>query len=158
MQTKILEIIQFLIVEINQVKGSSLPDIELISRKLLDKGYSEKDIQEAVNWIVDFIEDRQQLPEPVSGLAQQGGQIRLLTEFERNFFTKEAYGYLIQVQELGLLLPRHIEQIIEKCMMVGVEQISREEVKTLTTQILLGREFEIRGKSVFFHPGNETIH
>ncbi|NIS37888.1 DUF494 domain-containing protein, partial [Candidatus Saccharibacteria bacterium] len=65
--------------------------------------------------------------------------MRTLTTDELNFFTPEAYGYLIQIQLLGIVTPLQIEQIIDRCFFMGITRIDVKDVKVVVTQILLGK-------------------
>lgn len=158
MQQKILEIIEILISEMDRLPDKAFPDLDIISEKLLKKGYTERDIQTAVEWIFDFIieKDREGVEQLTSGTEQQ--PIRLFSHFERKMFSNEAYGFLIQLQILGLMTPVQVEQIIDRSIMSGLEIIGEEEVRRIASQILLGRKTTLSRTRSLFHPGNETIH
>ena len=138
MQQKILEIIEFLISEVNNYQDLHLSDIDTISERLLDRGYTEIDIQSAVEWIVEFMSspDTSEISRSMREATYKN--IRLLSEFERAFFTKEAHGYFMQLQLLGLVTPVQVEQIIDRSMMSGLEKVKLEEIQDISIQIMNG--------------------
>ncbi len=158
MQQKIIEIIELLITEISEIQEPFLPDLDKISKKLLEKGYTERDIQEAVEWIVDFMDTDNVPVSPGNIAAKEKRNLRLLSNFEQRVFSNEAYGFLIQMQNLGLLSPMQLDQIIDRFLMIGMESVGLEDVKAVTVQMLLGKDLSISGNGKVFYPGNERIH
>jgi len=152
MQQKILEIIEFLISQIDASPDRNIPDIEFLSRKLKERGYTENDIQKAVDWITELIQ-----PHFPEASLREGGDVqalRLLDPFERTVFTPEAYAFLIQIQKLRLVNHAQLEQIIDRCLMFGNEIVEYEDVKNITFQLLMGTDMP----GSYFYPGNESIH
>ncbi len=158
MQQKIIEIIEFLIAEINQLQEPHFPDIDLLSKKLLEKGYSESDIQAAVEWIVEFIDRSEANVTNEGGSEKQSGNLRLFSAFENKIFSTEAYGFLLQMQSLRLLTPLQLEQIIDRFVMLGMDSVGLEDVKAATAQLLVGKDIGSVNSNAVFHPGNEQIH
>ncbi len=158
MQQKIIEIIEFLIAEIDRLQEPHFPDLDSLSKKLLEKGYTEKDIEEAVEWISEFIDRTDAKAGDKQNLLTNKSALRMLNGFEKKMFSSEAHGFLLQIQKLGLVSASQIEQIIDRCMMIGMEGISLEEVKAVTVQFLIGKETGFADTNAVFHPGNETIH
>ncbi len=158
MHHKILEIIEFLISELDDSKESLQPDIDQLSQKLLEKGYTENDIQKAVDWIVDYVNRSKKFEEFPGTADREGLRLRLLTPIERKIFSREAQGLLIQFQQLGLLKPAQVEQIIDRCFMFGLDRVEVEDIKLILMQVLLGKETpSFNGKPLFF-PIKDTVH
>ncbi len=158
MHHKILEIIEFLISELDDSKESLQPDIDQLSQKLLEKGYTENDIQKAVDWIVDYVNRSKNFEEFPEAGERGGLRLRLLTPIERKIFSREAQGLLVQFQQLGILKPAQVEQIIDRCFMFGLDRVEVEDIKLILMQVLLGKESpSINGKPLFF-PIKDTVH
>lgn len=158
MQQKIMKIIEFLISEMDSISDRGHLDIDYLSKKLLEKGYSENDIQRAVEWIEGVVKP----PESLSGGAGESQpadvSLRLLDNFERSIFSQDAYSFLIQLQQLRLVTYAQLEQIIDRCMMFGLDRIEYDEVRNIAFQFLMGNEGEDRGARATFYPGNDSIH
>lgn len=158
MQHKILEIIEFLLTEMGGSPNSHLSDLEIISEKLLNKGYSEKDIKQAVEWLEAFFDRRQAVISELRDGDRDRTVIRVLNSFEKKFFSSEAYGYILELQNMEIVSPLHLEQIIDRCLMLGLEQVELPEIKSIAAQVLLGTETNVNSSDARFYAGNETVH
>jgi len=65
---------------------------------------------------------------------------------------------LIQIQKLKLVSPLQMEHILDRCLMMGMELVTLEDVKSVTTQILLGKETGFSDTDALYYPGNDKIH
>jgi len=106
-----------------------------LSEKLLDRGYTDSDIRNAIEYIMDslFYEDRGNL-----GVDEPGSRaipLRVLSRYEKEFFSADAYGFLIQLQILGIVSIFQLELIIDRCLMLGLDPVSLDDVKTISSQI-----------------------
>ena len=52
----------------------------------------------------------------------------------------DAYGYLLELRELGLITDVQTELIIERAMLTGARSVTREDMKTIAAPILLESE------------------
>ncbi len=157
MQEKISEIIDLLIKEIAQLSEPVHFNYDHVSRKLLKKGYSEPEIHKAVEWVLTNI-NRKEVSVSIRPTEQRVLPFRMLIEEERNFFSPEAYGYLIQLQSLKMVNVLQVEQIIETCFMLGHTYVELNDMKTVVSEILLGKKIGTLGTDSVYHPGNDKIN
>ncbi len=157
MQEKIDKIIEFLLKEITQLTDPLGLNIEKVSKKLLKKGYTEPEIHKAVEWVIMNLNDAH-----ISSSRQKGAKtppsLRVLIADELSFFTPEAYGYLIQLQTLSIVNALQVEQIIERCFLMGFGRIDMDAIKTVVSQILLGRELGTFDTDAVYYPGNDKLN
>jgi uncharacterized protein Smg (DUF494 family) len=148
MGERIVEIIVFLVNELKTTKG--LVDIDVAS--LTRDGYTQSEISAAFSWLFEqMLSDRENLIKEESNDLS----IRQLNEAERMVIRPEAYGYLLQCHQLGLLSNNDIEAIIEQTMTVGFLTVGINEVKTLVAALL----FDGGAQDSQFSLGqNDTIH
>ncbi|HOV99233.1 MAG TPA: DUF494 family protein [Bacteroidota bacterium] len=148
MGERIVEIIVFLVNELKTTKG--LVDIDVAS--LTRDGYTQSEISAAFSWLFEqMLSDRENLIKEESNDLS----IRQLNEAERMVIQPEAYGYLLQCHQLGLLSNNDIEAIIEQTMTVGFLTVGINEVKTLVAALL----FDGGAQDSQFSLGqNDTIH
>lgn len=157
MQEKIDQIIEFLISEISTISDAYTLNLERISEQLLQEGYTEGEIHKAVEWVVlNLNQDRSSFAERLN--RKNPPSLRVLIAEELNFFSSEAYGYIIQLQTLGIVSPLQIEQIIERCFLNGLNRVEIGEVKTVVSQVLLGKEIENDYTDTVYMPGNDIIN
>ncbi|MBP8976658.1 MAG: DUF494 family protein [Bacteroidetes bacterium] len=148
MGERIVEIILFLVNELKTTQG--LADIDVAS--LTRNGYTQSEISAAFSWLCE-----QMLSERDNFFKEESNKqsIRQLNGAERMIIQPEAYGYLLQCHQLGLLSNNDIETIIEQTMTVGFLTVGINEVKTLVAALL----FDGGRQDTQFSLGqNDTIH
>ena len=82
----------------------------------------------------------------------------MLHEAERLVISSEAYGYLIQLRELGLINDLDIEVLIDRVMMSGYATVSIDEIKLLVVSLLMENDDSMNFGSRKMLHGNDTIH
>ncbi len=157
MQEKINQIIRYLLKEISEYGGVHGPNIEKLSRQLIKEGYTEPEIHQAVEWVITNLGE-ENLPADYPTPAAETPSLRYLTPEEQVFFSKEAYGYLIQLQSLRILDPLRVEHIIEYSVLGGLDKVDLENLKSITAQVLLGKEIGTFNTDAVYHPGNDRIN
>ena len=159
MQERINEIIEFLIKEISQLAEPATLGLNLeeLSERLLEEGYTEREIHKAVEWVVSDL-SKKHLSLPSNKEKKTLPSLRILVAEELSFFTPEAYGYLIQLQTLGIIVPMQVEQVIERCFFMGLTRIDVDELKSIVFQILLGKETGTIKTKTVYHPGNDKLN
>ncbi|HKI45122.1 MAG TPA: DUF494 family protein [Balneolales bacterium] len=123
------------------------------------KGYDRSEISAAYSWIIqkkesgelDSILNRRKAEE------KKGAPHRVLHIAERMMITPEAYGYLLELMNYGLLDYMAMERIIESVMLQSTERISLEKMKTVVASIFFEKENNILNPS-FLLKGNESIN
>ena len=113
MPERVNKIIEYLIKEFVQQTEQKLPDLKKLSKTLLKKGYTEPEIEKAVEWVLMYIDKSELNSESQSD--QSFPSLRLLSPSESSYFSSDAYAYLVQLQALRLITPLQAEQIIEHC-------------------------------------------
>jgi len=137
MNDRVVEILVYIMTEIRGQKSD--PDkLELISRDLLQRGYSQHEISFAFSWLFERYRGES---EEVFGISPASrGSFRVLHELEKAVITPEAYGYLLQLKQLRLVSDAELENIIERAMMAGVVHVSEVDIKALAAAVLFSPE------------------
>lgn len=123
------------------------------------KGYDRSEISAAYSWIIqkkesgelDSILNRRKAGE------KKNTPHRVLHIAERMMISPEAYGYLLELMNYGLLDYMAMERIIESVMLQSTERISLEKMKTVVASIFFEKENNILHPS-FLLKGNESIN
>jgi len=152
MQEKIIEIIVYLINEMRHNKR--LGEIDL--RALADRGYTQTEISAAFSWLFDkinfgenvFIEEESNSPH----------SHRILHEVEKMIISPEAYGYLIQLREIGLIDEADIELIIDRIMVAGFSKVTVEDMKTVVAAVMFDFDDSDRIGSRLMLSSRDTIN
>ena len=152
MQEKIVEILIYLISELRKNTPISEIDLTVLSKN----GYSPAEISTAFNWLYDKIAQGENIVVDQSHSSPHSH--RILHEAERHVIHPDAFGYVIQLRELGLISDADIEVLIERMMMGGYVSVNLDEMKSqVATLILENDETTHSGSRKMLH-GRDTIH
>lgn len=152
MYERIVEIIVYVISELKH--NRQISDIDI--NELQKMGYSKTEISTAFSWIVDRFELADKFYVNEEFVNQNS--FRILHEAERDLFTKEAWGELLQMLSLGLLTNEHIEMIIERTVMTGMSQITSEHLKLYVANIIFNAQINNFPGSRLMLTGEDLIN
>lgn len=152
MQERIVEILVYLIGELRNNIPLADIDLSVLSRK----GYSTTEISTAFNWLFEKISDGENIITE-TGTASPHSH-RMLHDAERAIIQAEAYGFLIQLRELGLISENEIEVIIDRAMMSGYATVDLAEVKSMVAQLMAENDDSFNTGSRTMLGGKDTIN
>lgn len=119
--------------------------------------YDKSEISAAYSWVLQKYGSN---PEKDISKLQKSSKSthtpRILHYAERMMLSNDAYGYLLELYNLGLIDATGLEQIIEQTMLRSIERVSLEKVKEYVVRHLFGMP-ETSTSSVYLS-GNETIN
>ena len=146
MNKRILEIIAYVMREIRETSLHDI-DLQLLMDILLEKGFSEKEISAAMNWLMSHGEtiDRMTkakatpVPRPVW---------RQLIDYERNAISPEAFSYLFHLRELEILSDDDMESIIERAVNMKLPNLDVQDMQDIIVMVVL--DFEQNASAGFF--------
>ncbi|OQY28841.1 MAG: hypothetical protein B6244_06005 [Candidatus Cloacimonetes bacterium 4572_55] len=121
-------------VSIENLSGADQDDMEMLISSLQKEGYSPAEIDSALNWFFENEEKRSQLYDPRIHV-QPTKTIRILHPIEKIIIKPEAYGFLLQAHQLGLIRDEQLELIIERALLTGWE-VDLNIIKALTSFII----------------------
>lgn len=151
-------VVEILVYIMSEIRGSRqvTTKLEMLSRDLLQRGYTENEISSAFSWLFDrYRADFEELIRN-SGPTLENS-FRILHDLERMVITPAAHGYLLQLRALGILDDAEIEQIIERAMMMGGSRIDENEIKSLIASTLFNPPGMPEGSFLFFEL-SKVIH
>ncbi len=103
--------------------------------ELAAEGYQAQEVEAAVAWLGRFVS------EPVHGslwsaepFTSRGLRTRSLEE--QISFSPEAFGYLMRLENFGLIDPTQREEILERALGTFDEEIGEEEIKAVSRIVL----------------------
>jgi|DewCreStandDraft_4_1066084.scaffolds.fasta_scaffold01093_33 uncharacterized protein Smg (DUF494 family) len=153
MYERIIEIIVYVISELKNNRTIGDIDIE----ELHSLGYTNAEISTALSWLIDRMEFSEKYLNVEN--TSDPNSFRLLHEAERDLFTNEAWGEIIQLNSLGLLTNEHIETLIEKAVFMGTRQLNSEYIKHFVANSIFNIQPGINpfGSRIMLQ-GNDTIN
>lgn len=156
MERHIVEILAILIREYPE--GAITPDdFEPIANNLIGLGYTQQEIETALYWFYN----RQELRQHSKPDDQFGrDSFRFLHDAERQIISPEAYGYLIELQQLGLINLTEMDTIIERAVLLGGRRIDANEMKMFIAAFIMEQysQFSPAMQTVMFKTSSEKVH
>jgi Smg protein len=115
-------------------------DQDVLREELLKAGFGEPEVDSALDWL--------------EGLNSEGGEplasppgdrsIRVYNEVEMRRLDLECRGYLLYLEQVGILPAAQRELVIDRLMALGSGTVDKEQVKWVVLMVL------------FAQPGQET--
>lgn len=152
MQNNVIDLIIFLVRRMRI--GDKLNDVKLDTLH----GYDKAEISAAWSWVLQKYHAGE-LKDPRKELkkAEKPKAHRILHFAERMMITGEAYGYLLELHDMGLIDTVVMEKIIEQAMLHSTEQITLERAKEMVVKMIFASDDSSHGKTLFLK-GNESIN
>lgn len=148
---RVIEIIVYLLTELKGSKQLSEVDVQ----KLTKLGYTQNEINTAFSWVYSKIHSGEKI---FSGSGTASRSHRMLHEVEKNVIEPDAYGYLIQLRELGMISEMDLETVIDRIMASGYMNVNKDDMKYFLAGYLLNTEdAENKNKHIMLNK-NDTIN
>ena len=151
MHERIVEILMFLVSELKTNKQLNDIDVSFLTKS----GYTQSEISTAFSWLFDRMSVGQHL---VPSSSQSAQSFRFLNETEKMVINADAFGYLIQSCQLGLLRNSDLETIIDRIMAAGFSNIGVPEIKSFVAGILFDPRSHGSVGSQISLQSDDTIH
>jgi uncharacterized protein Smg (DUF494 family) len=116
--------------------GGRLENIREMAADLRSQGFTDNEINSAYLWVLD------QYRQPGFVVRNNKKKMsskyrRILSDYERHYFTTDGYGSLIQMRQLSIIDDTQLEMIIERAIYSGHEQLDAHSVRTLAWSFLV---------------------
>jgi len=149
MNERVMEILVYLMSEIQNKRGAT-DQIDSISQDLINKGYTENEINIAFSWLFEKIKsETEEVLENTEVVPEEA--FRILHDTEKVVISPKAYGYLLQLKSLGLIDAVAMEQVIERVTMLGGNTIGENEIKSIVATLLFSsgdNHLQVLGKTM----------
>jgi len=126
----------------------SRDEFSALSESLGGMGYTQQEIETALFWYHNHLITKDDYDKTD---RFSPGTLRVLHEIERSIIRPEAYGYLLELNQLGLINTREMDIIIEKSVLLGGRKVSLEDMKIFVAVHILDEDssFGIPGISQY---------
>ena len=151
-------IVEILVILLRQYPegGINSDEFEPLTDDLIGLGYTKQEIESALFWFYNRLEVRK----TISFIKEiETKSFRVLHDVERSILTSEAYGYLIELRQLGILSLVEMDRIIEKAVLLGGHKVTVEEIKTFVAISIIDQEtfFPIPGHTFYLKTPTDNI-
>ena len=127
-----------------------------LSQSLKNMGFSENEISSAYGWFLEEI----QAGGVQNFLKDDTNDIppRVFSEAEKQVFSTDARGFLIEMYQLGMLNSEQFEAIIDRVNLLEPNSIDVKTLKIIASSIIFGSINKNWDLNWFNITGDETIH
>lgn len=136
MDERLMEILVRLLKEIDMSDNGAIR-LKDLSETLRLHGFSETELDTALSWLTDRL-TTQKIDS--HNISPSQGSIRVLHPIERMILSPEAYGYLLHLENVGLIDRDQIEAVIEKALSSGLSEVTINDMKTITATVVVNSE------------------
>jgi Smg protein len=111
------------------------PDQSALRDELLQAGFGELEVDGALDWL-EGLSSRQIAPFAAKPAERS---IRLFHEFELSRLDAECRGYILYLEQIGILSPIQREIVIDRLVALGSGDIDVEQVKWVVLMVLFSQ-------------------
>lgn len=141
MKQTVVDVLMYLFENIIGEEAHVDPERDLIASQLEEMGFPQHEIMRAFDWLEDLAE----IQHESTGRQQQAQSIRIYSELEKLILDQQSIGFLIYLEESGILTATTRELIMDSIIALDVE-LDIEQLKWIVMIVL------------YSHPGEENAY
>ena len=111
------------------------PDQSILREELLQAGFGEPEVDRALDWL-DGLTARNMAPFSMQPAERS---VRLFNQFELTRLDAECRGYILYLEQIGILSSVQRELVIDRLMALGSGDIDVEQVKWVVLMVLFSQ-------------------
>ncbi|HNR66520.1 MAG TPA: DUF494 family protein [bacterium] len=115
-------------------------DLQTITEMLMDRGFSEEEVMQAISWLDELEEDDYHAIDQDDFLHLPRPIWRQMNALEKDIISPSAFSYLFRLRESGMIADAEMERIIDRATRLDLQQVNVEEMKDLVAVVLLDVE------------------
>lgn len=156
MTDTVLDVLLYLFETYSEQEPDS-PDQDVLREELLRAGFGEPEVDSALDWL-------EGLGDGDGGPVQPPGErsIRMYNEVELRRLDTDCRGYLLYLEQVGILSTAQRERVIDRLMALGNGTIDREQVKWVVLMVLFAQAGEAsafaRMEDLVFEENTGAVH
>jgi Smg protein len=135
MTENVLDVLMYLFETYADAEMAPEPDRDILREELEQAGFGEIEIERALEWL--------------DGLAEQGGDagrvapndrtIRVFSHEERVRLDAACRGYIMYLENIGILPPAQRELVIDRVMALGDDEVDVDHIKWVVLMVLFSQ-------------------
>ena len=129
----------------NYVHADACPEPAQLARKLTAAGFEEEEITEALEWLSGL---RQLSDGERPAQFSRAGSLRIYADDEQVRLGVECRGFLLFLENSGILDSECREMIVERALALGETEIELENLKVIVLMVLWQQDRPINGLMV----------
>ncbi|HEX7079794.1 MAG TPA: DUF494 domain-containing protein [Gammaproteobacteria bacterium] len=141
MKESVLDVLMYLFESFAEGEGEPEPNRNELKEELVRAGFGHREIERALDWL-----DGLNAADVPSGDAPRSAAIRIYDQVELDRLDTVARGYLLHLEQVGILAPAQRELAIDRLLALDTDEIDIEQIKWVVMMVL------------FSQPGHEQAY
>ncbi|MBL8269378.1 DUF494 family protein [Steroidobacter sp.] len=133
------------------------PDRDTLRDELERAGFSEREVGRALEWLEQLSADPNR-----AGAIPGSRAIRIFDEREQARLDTECRGYILYLENIGIVSPAQRELVIDRLLALDVQQIDIEQVKWVVLMVLFSQPGQqsayLRMEDLVFDNRLQVVH
>lgn len=134
MKESILDVLLFLFEHYFSDDADLVRDRDSLQASLLEAGFSPAEIHKAFEWLDELAEQR-----PATAIARPGGPVRLYTDAEYAKLDAEGVGFLMFLDQSGVLSAEQRELTVDRAMALDQDEVDLDDLKWVVLMVLFNQ-------------------
>lgn len=134
MKETILDVLLFLFENYFYDDPDAVRDRDSLQRGLIQAGFSPSEISKAFDWLDELANQRPALVEP-----RANGPVRVFVEAELDRLDRECLGFLMFLEQHGVLDADQRELVLDRAMALDQEEVDLDDLKWVVLMVLFNQ-------------------
>lgn len=136
MKENMLDVLMYLFENFMDNEEINYPEQSAINGELVAAGFEQPDIDKALNWLEDLSVLQQ---DAVDLCAPSQDALRVFSDRECKRMDADCRGFLMFLDQMGIIDPTSRELIVDRVMALEAEEIDLDQVKWVAMMVLFNR-------------------
>jgi Smg protein len=136
MKENVLDVLLYLFENLMVEDPDADQDRDSLQESLLEAGFSPQEISKAFTWLDELAEMR---PACAPRAIDAGGPVRVLAREEREKLEPEAQGFLLFLEQQGVLSPAQRELVLDRVIALDIGEVDLEDLKWIILMVLFNQ-------------------
>jgi Smg protein len=138
MSESVLDVLMYLFETSSEEADPRDPDREALRDELERAGFRNREIDRALEWLDGLAAN----PEESDGKAPTDRAIRIYNRDECARLDSDGRGYLLYLEQIGILSPNQRELVIDRLMALDGDEIDVDDIKWVVLMVLFSQPGE----------------
>jgi len=135
MSESVLDVLMYLFGNFSEQEPEAGPDQVILREELLQAGFGEFEVDRALGWLEELTAGGEH---PFAN-PPAAPSFRLFNDRELARLDAECRGYVMYLEQIGILSPVHRELVLDRLMALEAEDIGVEQVKWVVLMVLFSQ-------------------
>jgi Smg protein len=134
MKETILDVLLYLFENYFYDDPDAVRDRDSLQAGLIQAGFSPTEISKAFDWLEELANQRPTLAEP-----RANGPVRIYVEAEQDRLDRECLGFLMFLEQHGVLDADQRELVLDRAMALDQEEVDLDDLKWVVLMVLFNQ-------------------